>query len=428
MRLQTIRKTMAGRLRDVCRKRVVLPLLGAVAASVMLSPITAYADSTPIVSGNNGTIAITYQDHNNDPIVDMHVQVYQVATVTGEIREGAASGYDVTYALTNAFRQFDENTGSTRITGFSEEKLNEALRINTNETAADRRARWQRIAGSLEPYVATRVVPAGDVLTGLDGIARFENLTPGLYLLIADSPIVEDGYDDYRYYYDPTFVALPAYRNGTWDYGIDLNYAENNLQLRPKYRYEKVPYEYEIFKRWVSDDASVRPESIIVDIYRDNELFETVELNEANGWHYRWTGGRRHVWRVVERTTAANYSVTVSSSKWTGTITLTNTYTPPPPENPPPNDPPPNTPPRYTPPPPEEVEEVLGTRRTTTTTLVGETAEVLGVRRRRGGEAVLGSRRLPQSGQLWWPVPVLAFSGVLLFTAGAAQRRKSREV
>lgn len=44
---------------------------------------------------------------------------------------------------------------------------------------------------------------------------------------------------------------------------------------------------------------------------------------------------------------------------------------------------------------------------------------VLGMRRRRGWEkGVLGRRRLPQTGTLQWPIPVLAGAGVLLFFIG----------
>ena len=31
---------------------------------------------------------------------------------------------------------------------------------------------------------------------------------------------------------------------------------------------------------------------------------------------------------------------------------------------------------------------------------------------------------LPQTGQLWWPVPMLAGAGVLLLLAGLIQRRR----
>ncbi|MBR5970688.1 MAG: Cna B-type domain-containing protein [Lachnospiraceae bacterium] len=394
-------------------------LISAVAAAALLfgTPLTARADNDPIVDNGNGKIAIVYRDRNNDPISGMRVRVYQVASATGRTKDNAASGYTLEYQLKNAFRQFDENTGYTRITGFSEEALNDALIIRDGESDTVRRARWQRIAASLAPYATAPeygVTPQGDEVTEPDGTVTFTGLSPGLYLLIADGLIVEDGYDDYRYSYDPAFVALPGYTAGVWDYGVNLDFQNNNAQLRQKYRYDTVPYEFEIFKRWVGDDATLRPAEVIVDIYRDGVLYQTVTLNEGNGWHYSWTAGsRRHIWSVVERATAQSYSVSVVENKWSGTFTLTNTYNPPPP---PPDEPPP--PPNDNPPPPEE-EDILGVRRGP-----AEEEDILGVRRGEIPE-VLGARRLPQTGQLWWPVPLLAIGGIGLFAAGLIRRRRA---
>ena len=39
---------------------------------------------------------------------------------------------------------------------------------------------------------------------------------------------------------------------------------------------------------------------------------------------------------------------------------------------------------------------------------------------------VLGDRLLPQTGQLWWPLPVLIILGIILFIAGIRMNRKER--
>ena len=43
-----------------------------------------------------------------------------------------------------------------------------------------------------------------------------------------------------------------------------------------------------------------------------------------------------------------------------------------------------------------------------------------------GGNAPDGGTRLPQTGQLWWPVPVLLAGGLALCAAGVLGRRKKR--
>ena len=378
---------------------------GLLAAVLLFAPVKAYAaDGDPIVDNGNGEISILYRDRHNDPVKNMQVRVYRVAAVSGKIVKNAAEGYTVTYSLTEDFKQFDETGGSIRVTGFSEDALNDALVIRSGENDATRRARWQTIAQTLEPYAIAEVDPAGWERTDGNGVVNFRNLSPGLYLLIADGMLVQEGDADWRYRYDPTFVALPKLQNGVWDYSTELDFSEGNAQLRPKYRYEKQEYEYEVFKRFVGDDTTVRPTSIRIDIYRDGVFHQTVYLSEANDWHYKWVAGR-HNWTVIERATGENYSVELHLGK-DSTFTFVNTYNPPPPPPPPP---------------PPEDEDILGVRRGP-----GEEEDpaVFGVRRGDIPE-VLGARRLPQTGQLWWPVPLLVIGGIGLFLAGLFRRKHS---
>lgn len=39
--------------------------------------------------------------------------------------------------------------------------------------------------------------------------------------------------------------------------------------------------------------------------------------------------------------------------------------------------------------------------------------------------AVLGAQRLPQTGQLWWPVPILAIAGIAMVAAGSLRRKNA---
>lgn len=386
-------------------------LAGVIAAALLFTPVKAFAaDSAVIDETKDCRIALSYKDRDNVPITDMRVRVYQVATAKGEIL--GDNDFTLHYTLTSQFTKY-EQTGSMPITGFSESALNEALKIREGESPEDRLARWQSIALTLSSPVRADATPQGDKKTGTDGSVVFEGLKPGLYLVIADGATVTEPDALYRYTYHPTFIALPRYVNGAWEYGMDLGMTT----MSPKCDYERVPreeYEYFIYKRWVNDGGTARPTNIRVDLYRNGAFYQTIYLNEANGWNYSWKSVGAYSWYAVERTTNTGYSVSMSVDG--RAITFTNTYTPPPPPPPPP----PETPPPENPPPPEE-EDVLGARR--------EESEVLGARRSRATEdaAVLGARRLPRSGQLWWPVPILAGTGIILFAAGAARRRKSTE-
>ena len=124
-----------------------------------------------------------------------------------------------------------------------------------------------------------------------------------------------------------------------------------------------------------------RPDRITIQLLKNGEIYDTVTLSERNNWRYSWNdlpkygkNGLPIDWRVVE-VTPDGYTVSITQEA--GTFVVTNTPIQPP-ENPPVTPPvnPPKTP------------------------------------------------TLPQTGALWWPVPVLAAAGLLLIAAGAGKKRK----
>ena len=121
-----------------------------------------------------------------------------------------------------------------------------------------------------------------------------------------------------------------------------------------------------------------RPEKITVQLLKNGEVYDTVILNERNSWRYIWNdlpkydkNGLPIEWRVVELTPEG---YTVSITQESGTFVVTNT-----PKQP-----------SVTPPTDQPKEPTL-----------------------------------PQTGELWWPVPVLAAAGLLLIAAGAGKKRKA---
>lgn len=132
-------------------------------------------------------------------------------------------------------------------------------------------------------------------------------------------------------------------------------------------KYEKSaagPLALGALKLWEGDGA--RPQAVTVQLLRDGEVYDTVTLDSANGWRYVWDGLEpNHLWLVAEKDVPENYTVSVSAAgSWFTVTNTTHEDTPEPPEPP-------------------------------------------------GGDETL-----PQTGQLWWPVPPLALAGVALFAAG----------
>ena len=133
-------------------------------------------------------------------------------------------------------------------------------------------------------------------------------------------------------------------------------------------------------KVWKNDSGKNRPEEVKVLILKDGTEYDTVELNEKNGWKYSWTTTDVNaLWEVKESTVPENYTAATAYSG--GVFTITNTYhEPKKPDNPVTPDKP-STP----------------------------------------------DKKLPQTGLLWWPVPILAILGVAALLIGRVRQRACGE-
>lgn len=112
-------------------------------------------------------------------------------------------------------------------------------------------------------------------------------------------------------------------------------------------------------------NQSKRPEMVLVQLLENGAVVDTVALSEENNWEHTWEGlDASSRWQVAETNVPDGYTVTVTQE---GTLfVVTNTYP-------------------------------------------GKTPS-----------------KLPQTGLLWWPVPLLACAGLALVIAGAAARRRGR--
>ncbi|MDO5324397.1 MAG: Cna B-type domain-containing protein [Clostridia bacterium] len=143
------------------------------------------------------------------------------------------------------------------------------------------------------------------------------------------------------------------------------------LTLEPKSEVvEDEKISLRVIKVWKDKGyESKRPQEITVELYLGDQLVDTVQLNADNNWRYEWTNLPAGDWRVVERTKAEGYTVVISHEG--NEYVITNSYTAP------------DSPKDDTP-----------------------------------------DGKLPQTGMLWWPVPLLSIAGVALFLAGWIRHRR----
>ena len=177
--------------------------------------------------------------------------------------------------------------------------------------------------------------------------------------LIAGNGVEKDGY---VYSTSPFFVMLPEQdlSSNTWNYHVVANAKPGQ---------EPVKADYEVIKVWKDDcHKDQRPKSIAISLICDGEVCDTITLPHNGAWSYTWKDlDTNHQWTVMEKKEQGYKDPDIQQEG--NTFIVTNTCSKP-----------------TTPPQP-------------------------------------GKPTLPQTGQLWWPVPVLIAAGLFFVVIGLVRRR-----
>lgn len=220
---------------------------------------------------------------------------------------------------------------------------------------------WRTLANTLNGYVERdKISPLAENKTDADGNLTFAGLQTGLYLVIGEE--FESG--DYRYAPTAFLLNLPDLTTSDeWEY---------HPVVQPKQEQEVKRTQYRAVKLWKdAGHEKQRPKQITAQLLKDGVIYDEKVLNAANGWQYTWSDLEvTSRWTVTEKEVGKGY--TVSVGKEGSTFLITNTYKSAKPENP-------------------------------------------------GGNT---PSKLPQTGQLWWPVAICAGIGVLCVILGLVFREK----
>ncbi len=340
----------------------------------------------------------------------------------------------------------DSNGNFTVLSPFDNAIDTDALK---NVYSIENQSQWDSIITELNKYIkANDVADTATVTADSNGEAAVGTVSVGLYLGISD-PLKMDG-KLYNYFPFLTMVpALPVNDDGTPSNGFTWADANYNVVVSPKREVSNIddPAVYKVYKQWSGDDADSRPSSITVKIYCDGAEYETVELSNSNNWQYSWTYERGHMFSVEEVLADDTYTASITQNE--NSFIIVNTKNPDNPDSPNNPDNPDNpdkpdkkhpkkvddNPPKDNPDQPDD--STGGDDGGDDTTPVNDDdsnpdlPDVLGAVRDLIGELpeVLGARRLPQTGQLWWPIPVLAIIGIVLVGLGirSEKRRKAQK-
>lgn len=251
--------------------------------------------------------------------------------------------------------------------------------VQVNDLTSDE---WKTAAETLKSYAdRDQRQPLESGETGADGRLRFPGkqsaLKPGLYLVVGRTATVAG----YTYTTEPFLVALPSLekKTDTWTYSVNTvpKYTRDEVPPTP----DKETVDRKAVKVWKDNGyEKQRPKKVTVQLLKNGSVYDTVTLQAENNWRYswkklpKWKDGQLIDWRVVEKE-QSGYTVTVTQEG--GTFLVTNTYRP---DHP--------TPP---------------------------------------GDSNKKPSKLPQTGMLWWPVPVLAVCGILFVIVGTLTKGKKRD-
>ena len=223
----------------------------------------------------------------------------------------------------------------------------------------------QALANALEGYaLRDGVVPTYSAVTDAAGAAIFPpeagvEMTEGWYLVLIENYVDEDEMLE-------TQPALISVSQG------ESQEAPLKMSITSLRRPSEEQVVIDATKIWKGEGA-VLPESVSIQLLCDGAVCETVELNEENGWHYSWEGlSSAHRWTVMEESVPSDYRVAVERDG--DSISLVNTYVP------------------------ERTPDEPG-------------GDVPGDEEEGGGD-------LPQTGGMWWPVPLLLFAGAASIAIG----------
>ena len=233
------------------------------------------------------------------------------------------------------------------------------------------------------------ILPVDVGVTDANGVVVFptenESLEEGCYLVMA---CTDEGEEE-LFAASPALVQLPypSESGDNYDVGVSLKVSRFSLSRT---------IDLDVMKVWeASDDRdaaieaelTARSQEVYVSLLCDGYIYDTVALNEANGWRHVWSDlSPRSSWDVVEEFVPDSYEVSVVEDGTSVYVVNTHVYDG-----------------------AEDYPPASGDEGAEKPPLKEESS----------------NKKLPQTGMLWWPVPLLLAAGAGCFVLGAHERHKN---
>lgn len=254
-------------------------------------PIKTYA-ADKIIPDQDITLTVSYMDMD-EPVPNAKYEIYKVADV-------------------------DEYARMT-LTGDFEKYRGQVSGLDDPESIQDN-GEWLAIASTLKGYVLIdKLAPVASGVTDENGKLVFTGLKSGLYLVIGFRTTVENFY---TYSAVPFMAFLPGLVENDWEYNVTV-VPKYTKEFNPPDDPDDISRK--VIKVWNdSGFETIRPAAVAVELLRDGTPYDSRILNKDNNWRYAWDNlDPDFEWTIVEDT-PEYYSV--STTQMGITFVLQNSY------------------------------------------------------------------------------------------------------
>ncbi len=170
---------------------------------------------------------------------------------------------------------------------------------------------FKDLAFTLEGYVFRDDIKPYQEAKVKNQKVTFSSLEPGVYLVIGTAK-KEKGM---IYTPESILVSLPNLEED-WNYQVEANLKYESREETDQ-KLSKT-----VLKIWKDEESKDRPNQITVELLKDGEVVESVELSKENDWRYTFSELEANArYQVVEKEVEKGYTVWVSEEKNTYMIT-----------------------------------------------------------------------------------------------------------
>lgn len=263
-------------------------ICAAVSVLLMLAfPVCSFAVSTddaaePLDYGRSGSLTLTYKV-GEKRISGLEIEIFEVASFNA----------DLSFTLTDKFASYP---------------------LNLRDISSD--SEWTSAVTTISSYVIADSIKADRTeITDENGVVKYEDLNLGIYYVRWTNNETAEKVEGFN----PFMIFVPSVNDdGKFVYDIDSFPKPGKINVDT--------VSYKVIKVWKGDaDKTKRTDAVKIGIYKNGELYKTVDLNAACNWNYEWTDeddGAK--WTVVERDVPDGFTVQVTENE--GYFVVTNTY------------------------------------------------------------------------------------------------------